>query len=48
MEYQGYENREKHNVTCSECGVETTVPFKPTEGRPIFCRDCYKKRKKEY
>ena len=26
---------------CSECGVETTVPFKPTQGRPVFCRSCF-------
>lgn len=26
---------------CSACGVETTVPFKPTQGRPVFCRSCF-------
>ena len=37
--------REMHDVTCSECGAETQVPFKPTEGRPVFCKDCYMKKK---
>jgi len=32
--------REMTKVTCSDCGVETEVPFKPTEGRPVYCRDC--------
>jgi CxxC-x17-CxxC domain-containing protein len=27
---------------CSECGVLTTVPFKPTQGRPVLCRDCFR------
>jgi CxxC-x17-CxxC domain-containing protein len=26
---------------CSACGVETTVPFKPTQGRPVLCRECF-------
>jgi CxxC-x17-CxxC domain-containing protein len=37
--------REMHNVKCSDCGVETQVPFKPTEGRPVYCRECYQKHK---
>src|SRR6195952_1329818 len=26
---------------CSACGIETTVPFKPTQGRPVLCRQCF-------
>ncbi|MEA3343837.1 MAG: CxxC-x17-CxxC domain-containing protein [archaeon] len=37
--------REMHKATCSECGEECEVPFKPTEGRPVYCRDCYAKMK---
>ncbi len=37
--------KEEHQTTCSKCGAETTVPFKPTEGRPVYCRDCYKEMK---
>jgi CxxC-x17-CxxC domain-containing protein len=28
-------------TTCSECGAETTVSFKPTQGRPVLCRSCF-------
>ncbi len=35
-----------HQVTCSECGKECEVPFKPTEGKPVFCRDCFQKHRK--
>lgn len=31
-------------VTCSGCGVATTVPFTPTPGRPVYCRDCFAKK----
>lgn len=30
-------------VKCSECGAETTVPFKPTQGKPVLCRSCFQK-----
>ncbi len=26
------------------CRIETTVPFKPTQGRPVLCRQCFQKR----
>lgn len=38
--------REMYTVICSDCGVETQVPFKPTEGRPVYCRDCLPKHRK--
>lgn len=42
------EDREMHKTTCSDCGVETEVPFKPAEGRPVYCRDCYRKHRPQY
>jgi len=39
------EKREMHKVTCAECGKETEVPFKPDGTRPVYCRDCFQKRK---
>jgi CxxC-x17-CxxC domain-containing protein len=38
--------RESHPATCSSCGAETTVPFKPDPARATFCRTCYASRKK--
>ena len=37
--------REMHDAVCSECKNACQVPFKPTEGKPIYCRDCYAKKK---
>ncbi len=37
--------QEKHKATCSDCGQECEVPFKPVEGRPVFCKECYRKKK---
>jgi CxxC-x17-CxxC domain-containing protein len=39
--------REFTTVVCSECGMETRVPFAPTAGRPVFCRDCYRSKRPE-
>jgi CxxC-x17-CxxC domain-containing protein len=38
--------REMHKATCAECKKECEVPFKPTEGRDVFCKDCFQKHKK--
>jgi CxxC-x17-CxxC domain-containing protein len=37
--------REMHKAICSECGKECEVPFKPTEGKPVFCRECFAKKR---
>jgi CxxC-x17-CxxC domain-containing protein len=39
--------RQLYTVTCSSCGNETQVPFKPAEGRPVYCRDCYMEQRKD-
>lgn len=41
----GYDRapREEFEVTCADCGAQTTVPFKPTGSRPVKCRDCFQK-----
>ncbi|MBN1274725.1 hypothetical protein JXA12_00325 [Candidatus Woesearchaeota archaeon] len=39
------EPREMHKATCSECGKECEVPFKPTDGRPVYCKDCFQKHR---
>ncbi len=31
------------DVVCTKCSKPTTVPFTPTPGRPVFCRDCFSK-----
>ena len=38
-------SRTETRTQCSECGVETTVPFRPTQGRPVFCRSCFQMKR---
>lgn len=38
-------SREMHKAICAECGKECEVPFKPIEGKPVYCRDCYMKKR---
>jgi CxxC-x17-CxxC domain-containing protein len=37
--------RVETHAVCSQCGKETTVPFRPTQGRPIFCRECFRDKR---
>jgi CxxC-x17-CxxC domain-containing protein len=42
----GYgQTRQMFTAVCADCGAETQVPFEPKEGRPVYCPDCYAKRK---
>lgn len=34
-------SRTETRTACSACGIDTTVPFRPTQGRPVFCRSCF-------
>ena len=29
------------SITCAQCGQQTTVPFYPSQGRPVYCRACF-------
>jgi CxxC-x17-CxxC domain-containing protein len=34
-------NKVETRTVCSHCNKETTVPFRPTQGRPVLCRECF-------
>ena len=40
------ENREMHDAICAKCGKETQVPFKPSQDRPVYCRECFQSQKR--
>jgi len=37
----GRSEKQMYPATCSNCGRDTEVPFMPTSGRPVLCRDCF-------
>ncbi len=37
--------RQTYTAVCADCGAETTVPFEPREGRPVYCKECYAKHR---
>ena len=37
----GVRQRIEVSVCCAHCGQQTTVPFYPSQGRPVYCRSCY-------
>ena len=32
-----------HKATCAECGNTCEVPFRPMNGKPVYCKDCFAK-----
>lgn len=43
----GRDDRQQFSTICAECGQETTVPFKPSSDRPVYCRDCFQARRNQ-
>ena len=41
----GPRERVEVGATCTSCGRATTVPFRPSQGRPVYCRDCFQRRR---
>jgi CxxC-x17-CxxC domain-containing protein len=39
------EARAMHPAVCAGCGATTEIPFVPTAGRPVYCRDCFANRR---
>ena len=37
--------REMFDAVCAECGKACKVPFNPTEGKAVYCSECYAARK---
>ena len=37
--------REMFTVTCAECGQDAQGPFKPTDDRPVYCSECFAKKR---
>lgn len=37
----GVKQKIEVSVNCAKCNSLTTVPFYPSQGRPVFCRSCF-------
>ena len=37
----GIRQRIEVSASCAKCGEVTTIPFYPSQGRPVYCRSCY-------
>lgn len=40
---RGGERREMFSAVCSNCGKDCQVPFRPSNGKPVYCSDCFEK-----
>lgn len=42
----GTGRREMFPAVCAACGAQTQVPFRPSNDRPVYCRDCFDKNRR--
>ncbi|MBZ9572416.1 hypothetical protein KJA15_03735 [Patescibacteria group bacterium] len=39
----------KGDWTCADCGAKITeLPFQPDSDRPIYCRECHRKKRARF
>lgn len=36
-----------YEIKCDQCGNKDFVPFYPTQGKPVYCRPCFRTRPQE-
>lgn len=36
--------RQMFDAVCSSCGNDCQIPFRPVDGRPVFCSNCFDKQ----
>ena len=41
----GRGQREMFETVCAECGKTCQVPFQPRNDRPVFCSECFSKKR---
>lgn len=39
-----FEDKQMFDATCAKCGNKCQVPFRPIDGKPIFCSNCFEKK----
>ena len=44
---RGGSRPDMHSAKCSECGNACEVPFRPTGEKPVYCSDCFRRRRNE-
>jgi CxxC-x17-CxxC domain-containing protein len=42
---QQHPGRMMYAVVCYDCGQDTEIPFKPSGDRPVYCKECFAKRR---
>jgi CxxC-x17-CxxC domain-containing protein len=40
-----HKDRVLYEAVCADCSKVCEVPFKPTEARPVYCKECWARRK---
>ena len=38
-------SRAPYQAVCDDCNMSATLPFRPTQGKPVYCRSCFKARR---
>ncbi len=42
-----FRERNLFQAVCADCGKACEIPFKPSTDRPVYCRECFSRRKQD-
>ncbi|MFH0838865.1 MAG: CxxC-x17-CxxC domain-containing protein [Candidatus Omnitrophota bacterium] len=40
-----HSERVMYKAICAACGKECEIPFRPREGRPVYCKECFSRHR---
>jgi len=40
-----FRERVMHKAICADCRKQCEVPFRPSQDRPVYCQECFSRRK---
>ena len=44
-QHDHHQGRQMYQAICADCKKECSIPFKPSGDRPVYCQDCFSRRK---
>jgi CxxC-x17-CxxC domain-containing protein len=42
---EGRGQRQMYPAVCADCGKPCVVPFEPRDDRPVYCSECFERRR---
>jgi len=45
FEQPRHSDRVFYKIVCADCNKQSEIPFRPSPGRPVYCKECFSRRR---